>query len=236
MTWTWWMTLLVILGVLFLIGCIPVGIEALQDKAGLRLDARIWMFRIQLIPKKPGKPKKKKKKPKPQQPAEEKPQQAAVQPEKKKPKFSLKGNGDLVRLGIDSLFELLGILGDFLGGFRRKLRIDDLTLHVTFGGSDPAKTAVQYGRAWAVVGALTPALEQVFVIKNRDISPILDYNSNQTELYGHLYMTVTIGRLLGLALRMLGRSAVLAFRTWRSYKGIRKQKRNHTINEGGANK
>ena len=28
MTWTWWMTLLVIFAVLVLIGCIPVGVDA----------------------------------------------------------------------------------------------------------------------------------------------------------------------------------------------------------------
>ena len=28
MTWTWWMTLAVILAVLLLIGCIPVGVDA----------------------------------------------------------------------------------------------------------------------------------------------------------------------------------------------------------------
>lgn len=223
MSWTWWMTLLVIALALFLIGCIPVGIDAEQNEAGLRLDAKIWMFRIQILPKKPKKPKKKKEKEKSEMPAAAEPAQSA-EPQKKKPKFSLKGNGDGLRLGLDSLLKLLGYLRDLLGGVRRKLRVKELTIHVCFDGRDPAKAAIQYGRAWAAIGVLTPALEQVFVIKKRDISPILDYNNRGMELDGHLFLTISVGRLLVLALRFVRRTLVLALRTWLGYKTIQKNK------------
>ena len=202
MTWTWWMTLLVIVLVLVLIGCIPVGIEGVQDEAGLRLDAKVWMLRIGILPKKPKKPKKKKKKKKEKTETPEAPKPGtAAEPAKKKPKLSLKGNGELVRLGIDSLFELLGILGEFLGGMRRKLRLEELTIHVTFDGADPAKAAIRYGRAWAVVGALIPALEQLFVIKKRDIQPVFQYNNQKMQVKAHLVLTITIGRIFSLGLR-----------------------------------
>ena len=52
MTWTWWMTLAVILAVLLLIGCIPVGVDAAYGEGGVRLAVKIWLFRLQLLPQK----------------------------------------------------------------------------------------------------------------------------------------------------------------------------------------
>ena len=45
MTWAWWMTLAVILAVLLLIGCIPVGVDAAYGEGGIRLAVKIWLFR-----------------------------------------------------------------------------------------------------------------------------------------------------------------------------------------------
>ena len=61
MSWTWWMTVLVILAVLVLIGCIPVGVDAAYGEGGVLLSAKIGFFRLQILPAKPKKPKKPKK-------------------------------------------------------------------------------------------------------------------------------------------------------------------------------
>ena len=45
MSWTWWMTVLVILAVLVLIGCIPVGVDAAYGEGGVLLSAKIGFFR-----------------------------------------------------------------------------------------------------------------------------------------------------------------------------------------------
>ena len=58
MTWAWWMTLAVILAVLLLIGCIPVGVDAAYGEGGIRLAVKIWLFRLQLLPQKLKKKKK----------------------------------------------------------------------------------------------------------------------------------------------------------------------------------
>ena len=65
----------------------------------------------------------------------------------------------------------------------------------------PAKAAMGYGRAWAAIGAITPSLERLFVIKKRDIRPALDYTISNTQVDAHLVTTITIGRSLALALR-----------------------------------
>ena len=222
MSWTWWMTLLVIFGVLFLIGCIPIGIDAVQDEKGLRLDAKVWLFRIRILPKKPK--KKKQEKPKTETPAAAQPAQNGGA-EKKSGSSAM---GSLSRLGIDNIFELLDTLLDLLGDFRRKLRVQELTLHVSFDGSDPAIAAIAYGGAWALIGALTPLLEQAFVIKKRDISPILDYNNREMELTGRLRMTISVGRLLSMGLRLLKKIGVSA---------LQKRQKNRietNTNKGGA--
>lgn len=189
MTWTWWMTLLVIAAVLVLIGCIPVGVDARYGAAGVFLAAKLGPVRLQLLPQKP---KKKKKKPAKQPPA--------VKPAEKKP--AEKKQNPLLSGGVDGLMQLLTLALDTLGDLRRKLRVNALMLHVTVpGGDDPAKAAMNYGRAWAAIGALTPAVERLFVIKKRDIQPELNYNETQMKVDAHLVTTITIGRSLALALR-----------------------------------
>ena len=188
MTWTWWMTILAIFVVLVLIGCIPVGVDARYSAEGVFLSAKIGPFLLQLLPQKP-----KKKQPKQQKKAEKAP--AKAEPQEKKPNPLLSG-------GVDGLIQLLDLAFDTLGNLRRKLRVNELTLYVHIGGSDdPAKAAMGYGRAWAAIGAITPSLERLFVIKKRDIRPALDYTISNTQVDAHLVTTITIGRSLALALR-----------------------------------
>ena len=191
MTWTWWMTLLVIAAVFVLIGCIPVGVDARYNADGVFLAAKLGPFRLQLLPQKPK--KKQKKRTRPQKQAEKPP--AKAEPQEKQPNLLLSG-------GVDGILQLLDLAFDTLGDLRRKLRVDELTLYVRIGGSDdPAKAAMGYGRAWAAIGAITPRLERLFVIKKRDIRPALDYTISNTQVDARLVTTITIGRSLALAVR-----------------------------------
>ncbi len=189
MTWTWWMTLLVILAALVLIGCIPVGVDARYNADGVFLAAKLGPFRLQLLPQKP------KKKPKKREQQQKQPEKAPAssEPQGKKSNPLLSG-------GVDGMLQLLDLAFDTLGDLRRKLRVNELTLHVLIGGAeDPAKAAMGYGRAWAAIGAITPSLERLFVIKKRDIRPALDYTISNTQVDAHLVTTITIGRSLALA-------------------------------------
>ena len=196
MSWTWWMTVLVILAVLVLIGCIPVGVDAAYGEGGVLLSAKIGFFKLQILPAKPKKPEKPKK-PKQQKPAASSAPSAApdapAEPAAKK-KLALPG-------GLNGILRLVNLALSTLGDLRRKLRVEELTLHVTFAGDDPADAALHYGQAWAAVGALMPALDRLFVIKKRDICPILDYNREQMSVDAHLILTISIGRALALGLK-----------------------------------
>lgn len=203
MIWTWWMTLLVIFAVLFLIGCIPVGGDVRYDENGVVIKAKAGPIRIQILPKgdKPNKKKAKKTKPKKAKPKKEKPKKGKSKKEQTPAAEGEKKKSPLLANGIDSVFELLEIATDTLGNLRRKLRLEELQLYVTFDGGDPAKAAINYGRAWAVLGGLTPYFERIFVIKKRDIRPLFEYNNQKMQIKAHLVLTITIGRILALGLR-----------------------------------
>ena len=184
---SWWMIVLLVLAVLDFIGCILVGVDVGFD-GEVRLSLKIGIIRVRILPSKPKKPKKQKKK----QPAAKKPaQKPAAAP--KKPLFS----GDpkelraLLQLGVQTL-----------GDLRRKLRVEVLTLFVYFGGGDdPAKNAIAYGRAWAVIGSITPLLDQLFVIQKRRIEPRFAPQEDKLRVEGRIVLTITIGRALALGIR-----------------------------------
>lgn len=186
MTWTWWMTLLAIFAALVLIGCIPVGVDARYNAEGVFLAAKLGPIRLQLLPQKPKRKRNSKRNRK----------------RHRKSRFAGKKPNPILSGGVDEILQLLDIVLDTLGDLRRKLRVNELTLYVRIGGSDdPAKAAMGYGRAWAAIGAITPSLERLFVIKKRDIQPALDYTISNTQVDAHLVTTITIGRSLALALR-----------------------------------
>ena len=70
---------------------------------------------------------------------------------------------------------------------------------LTVGGRDAASAASSYGKAWALIGGITPVLENLFVVKKRDI-PVLDYNETSIKVDARILLTITIGRALGLLL------------------------------------
>ena len=86
-----------------------------------------------------------------------------------------KKQGSMPKLTLSDILALADLACDTLGNLRRKLR------------------------------AITPSLERLFVIKKRDIQPILDYNEKEMKLDAQLVLTITIGRAICLALRALVR-------------------------------
>lgn len=90
---------------------------------------------------------------------------------------------------------------DFLGHFRRKIRINRLELKITLVGDDPSDLAVNYGKAWAALGNVMPQLERVFVIKQRDLEVACDFLGNKTMIYARVDATITLGRVLHLLSR-----------------------------------
>ena len=183
----WWITL----GILFLLAILPLGVRVIYDEDGPLVKVVLGPVKITVFPrpKKQKKPKKKKEKeprkteeanlPKPPQPP------AAKKPKKKG--GSLKDFLPFVKLALD-----------FLGDFRKKLRMKELYLRLIMASDDPCDLAVNYGKTWTAVGNLLPALERWFVIKKRDVEVECDFTASETKVIARLEITMTLGRLLSL--------------------------------------
>ena len=182
--------------VLLALAILPLGIHVRYNEAGFLLRVIAGPLKITVFPRKK-KPKKQKAKQKKQN-AEKSPESTdsgdtPPQPPKPLPEPKEKGGSltrflPLVRLGLK-----------FLGDFRRKLRVDNLCLRLILAGDDPCDLAVNYGRAWAAIGNLIPQLERLFVIKKRDIQVECDFTAEEISVIAHVDITITLGRLLTLA-------------------------------------
>ena len=193
--------LIVILSIVLLIVLIcliPADLLVKYDHEKLYAQAKIGPVRLSLYPPKPKDEakefRKREKKRKKQEKAKKKKQKksgAAAAPEKKKKKFSR-----------DMIKPLLRAAKDLLGGLRRKLIVRNLTLHVTYGGEDAAEAAINYGRAWAMIGCIMPILENTFRLQKRDVDARLDYDLKKMMLFLQLEIRLRIGAAIGLALRI----------------------------------
>ena len=194
----WWITL----GILTLLAILPLGVSVKYNAEGPLVRLILGPVKLTVFPV-----KKKPKKEKPQKPeaSAKKEQQPAIKqigadkpgkvpgeapPEKKETGGSLL---DFLPL-VQELFR-------FLGDFRRKLRIKVLELKLIMAADDPCDLAVNYGRAWAAVGNLLPKLEQLFVIKKRNIEVECDFVAEETKVIARLDLTITLGRLLAAVVR-----------------------------------
>ena len=167
------MVWLIILAVLCVLPFVPLGVCAVYRE----FDPGVWLligplkFRVY--------------------PAKKKTESKNTKPHSK-PK--LRNRGGSYR----DFFPVIRAVLDFLGQLRRKLRVRNLEFRVTLAGDDPCDLALNYGRAWAAVGTLTPQLERVFNIKRRDLSVACDFNGDKTRVYAKVVATITLGRTIHL--------------------------------------
>ena len=99
-----------------------------------------------------------------------------------------------------------------------------LELKLILAGGDPCDLAVNYGRAWAAVGNLMPQLERLFVIKKRDVEVECDFTASETLVIARLDLTITLGRLLGLAI-------VYGIRALREFLKLQKKRKGGATHE-----
>lgn len=187
---------LIALGVLLLLAVLPLGVHVRYDEDGAVVKVIAGPVRIPLIPrpKKEKKPEKEKKASKTSEKEAENLPKPPQPPKREAPKEEKKKGGSLT-----DLLPLVKVGLDFLGSFRRKLRLNVLEVKVILAGDDPCDLAVNYGRAWAAVGNLMPKLERYFVIRKRDVEVECDFTARETLVKARLELTITLGRILSLA-------------------------------------
>lgn len=179
---------LIFLGVLVLLGCLPLGVRLNFDEGGFRAAVLIGRIPVPLYPVPRWLQNMTSRHQKKEQSPEPKPKGAAPQ--------SREHRGGGIRRFLP--FVRLGL--ELLGDFRRKLRVNFLRLRLTLAGEDPCDLAVNYGRAWAALGNLMPRLERALVIRKRDVEIQCDFQAEETTVVFAMDLTMTLGRLLGLAL------------------------------------
>lgn len=173
------------LGIVVLLAVLPLGVRIRYDCDGIAVTVLAGPVRILVFPR-PKKEKKKKEKPKPEK--------KKTAPSEKEPPKKEKAGGSLT-----DFLPLVKLALELLNCFRRKLRVDNLRLKLVLAGDDPCDLAVNYGRAWAALGNLLPRLERVLVIRKRDLNVECDFTEDSTVVTAGLDITITLGRLIALA-------------------------------------
>ena len=209
---------LITLGILLLLAVLPLGVRIRYNSEGILVKVIAGPVKITVYPL-PGKKKKEKKKKEPKEtavaPEEENLPKPPQPPKENKKKAEKKEKGG-------SLLDFLPLVQaalDFLGDFRRKLRLDNLYLRLIMAANDPCDLAVNYGRAWAAVGNLLPQLEKWFVIKKRDIEVECDFETSKTLVIAHLDLTITLGRLLAAVVKFAVRALIEYLKIRKKRKG-----------------
>ena len=210
---------LIALGIVLLLAVLPVGVRIRYNSEGILVKVIAGPVKITVFPL-PGKKKKEKKKETNQKekPAATEEENLPKPPQPPKAKKEKKPKGEKGGSLLDFL-PLVKVAVEFLGDFRRKLRLDNLYLRLILAGNDPCDLAVNYGRAWAAVGNLLPQLEKWFVIKKRDIEVECDFETSQTLVIAHLDLTITIGRLLAAVLKFAVRALIEYLKIRKKRKG-----------------
>ena len=165
---------LITIAVLCSLAFFPLGFRAVYRKAAPGVWVLIGPFRLRVYPK-----RKQKDKP------DTKTKQKAKNDRKEGRSYR-----DFQPV-IKTIFE-------FLGEFRRKIRVRHLELRLILAGDDPSDLAVNYGRGWAILGNLMPQLERYFVIKKRDLEVQCDFAADETLVFARLDATITLARTLHL--------------------------------------
>lgn len=183
---------LIVLLVLWLIGCIRLKGFVEYSEEGILAQLRVLWFKITLFPAKPRqeKPEKPKKPKKPKRPKE--PKKPTEKPKDERPLTEKLG-------GLWSLFrDAVPMVCQAAGKLLHKLRIEELTLHLTWAAEDPADAALGYGAGEAALGTVWPLLDRTFDIRKRDVGVAVDFTRTAPIIYARAILSFTIGQLVSL--------------------------------------
>lgn len=192
---------LITFAVLFALAILPLGVDVRYDSGGVRARIVFGFIKLTVFPIPSWMKRKKKKAEKPKQQTE-KEEKTEIKEETGDPVKNEPAKEEKPKAKKGSLLDFLPLVKlavNFLGDFRRKLRIRHLQLTLIMAGDDPCDLAVNYGRTWAAAENLTAVLERVFVIKKRNIQVGCDFAADSTQVVFHADIIITLGHLIALA-------------------------------------
>ncbi len=183
--------------ILILLAILPLGASVLYDEQGPVVRIIAGPLKIQVFPLKK-KPKKETKPEKSEKPKKAKASRGETEP---KPRASKPVNTVPRGGSWTDFLPLVQVALDLLNDLRLKLRIDHLKLHMTMAADDPCDLAINYGRMNAAMAGLLAQLERFLVIRKRDVHIDCDFTADSTVILARLDLTITLGRILYIAVR-----------------------------------
>jgi len=165
---------MLVLGIIFLVllslALLRFGFIVEYGELGVSMWAKVGFLKFSLSgDDKEKKPKKKKKK------------------KDKDKASSLKMPGSL-----SGFLEILKVLKNALGRFKRRLLIKELTVYYSSAGEDAAKVAMTYGSVNAVLGFIVPVFDRHFRIKKRDLRAFVDFESDSPKIYAKARVSIAV--------------------------------------------
>lgn len=181
---------LVFLGLLLLLLFLPIRFRGGVDQGEAWARVRFGPVKVPLYPppKDEGEsgaepPKKQKKQP--------------VRAKKEKEKKPFRPTREQIFYALEALPP---ILGRALRRTRRRVRIAPLKVYVLVAGTDPADTAVLYGRLSAALAAGLPALHRLVRIREQDIRLYPDFQREEMDLIADVGVSIRLWDLLAIGL------------------------------------
>ena len=208
---TFWKVLLVLATVVFLLSRVRLGGIAEYKGEVFYLRVLAGPFRIKIFPRPAEKSGRKKEKPK----KTEGKSKSDTEKRQSKPKMKLPPIGDLVHLALE-----------VLGQLKRKIRLDDLTLHLTWASEDPAETAIGFGKAQATLGMIWPLIANNFDVKKHDLGVSVDFERTRPDICARGVLTMTVGQLVSFGMRFGIKILVLLNRSRKAPQN-QQEERNH---------
>ena len=185
---------LITLSILVLLAILPLGVYTCYNEDGLLIKIIAGPVRWQVVPS----GKKKEQKHKDTQKKSEKKKASASKHSKAVPDEVDGSRAGKKGGNIGDFMPLIRLALEFLGAFSGKLRVNRLDLNLMLAGDDPCDLATNYGKAWIALGNLWPKLEEIFVIRKRNVQIQCDFESTMTHVTACLDISITLGRLLCL--------------------------------------
>ena len=181
--------LLILALVVFLLSRVRLGGVAEYRDEVFSLRLILGPVRVTLFPR-----EKKKDTPKPEKKPVREKKSGGNEPSKE-------GGGEKTRRKLPPLGDLLMLALEAAGGLKRKIRIDELMVHLTWASPDPADTATGFGKANALMGMLWPLVDHNFHVKKRDLGVAVDFDRTSPAIDARGSLTMTVGQLVCFGVR-----------------------------------
>lgn len=184
--------LILLLAALFVLLLIPVSLRVSYEDGELRVRLRYASWSIGLFPS-----EKKKLEPESGNKAGETPKEK----KQKEPRQKSKPNFEQLSYSLDVL---PGVLIRALRRTARRIRVAPLKLHLLIALSDPADTAVLYGKLHGVLNATLPLLHRAVRIDDQDIQLFPDFTQDRMDCIADIGVKIRPFDILVIAILAAG--------------------------------